>query len=81
MLIGVYRFAFEPWHSAVEFKRYLRRFLHEFPRINTLAGIDRTRYNQYDSVILPIETYLKNNGVDFRYGKSPLPPDFSKSSY
>jgi len=32
-------FAFQPWHSAVEFKRYLHRFIHEFERINTLAGV------------------------------------------
>lgn len=63
------RFAFEPWHSAVEFKRYLHRFVQEFPRINTLAGVDRTPLNQYDSIILPIETYLKAQGVDFRYGR------------
>jgi oleate hydratase len=70
------RFAFEPWHSAVEFRRYLHRFIQEFPRINSLAGVDRTPYNQYDSIILPIDTYLKSRGVDFRYGKlsqGPLP--------
>ena len=66
------RFAFQPWHSAVEFHRYLHRFIQEFPRINSLAGVDRTPYNQYDSVILPIERYLKAQGVQFRYGKSPL---------
>lgn len=60
-------FAFEPWHSAVEFKRYLHRFIHEFPRINSLAGVDRTPYNQYDSIIRPTETYLKAQGVEFRY--------------
>ncbi|RDL32988.1 Uncharacterized protein BP5553_08427 [Venustampulla echinocandica] len=60
-------FAFQPWHSAVEFRRYLHRFIHEFKRINTLAGVDRTPLNQHDSIILPIETYLKAQGVDFRY--------------
>ncbi|KAH6672158.1 67 kDa myosin-cross-reactive antigen family protein [Halenospora varia] len=60
-------FAFEPWHSAVEFKRYLHRFIQEFPRINSLAGVDRTPYNQYDSIILPIERYLKAQGVEFRH--------------
>src|SRR5712691_4493520 len=29
-------FAFQPWHSAVELKRYLHRFMNEFPRIETL---------------------------------------------
>ncbi|MDT9001884.1 oleate hydratase [Paucibacter sp. APW11] len=58
-------FAFQPWHSAVEFKRYLHRFVHEFPRIHTLAGVDRSPLNQYDSVILPIETWLRGQGVQF----------------
>ena len=39
-------FAFQPWHSAVEFKRYLHRFMLEFSRIETLAGVERTIYNQ-----------------------------------
>ena len=39
-------FAFQPWHSAVEFKRYLHRFLLEFSRIETLAGVKRTVFNQ-----------------------------------
>jgi oleate hydratase len=34
-------FAFQPWHSAVEFKRYLHRFIKEFTRIETLAGVKR----------------------------------------
>ncbi|KAH6714810.1 myosin-cross-reactive antigen [Leptodontidium sp. MPI-SDFR-AT-0119] len=70
-------FAFEPWHSAVEFKRYLHRFVQEFPRINSLAGVDRTPYNQYDSIILPIETYLKAQGVEFRYDTKVTSLSFS----
>lgn len=61
-------FAFEPWHSAVEFKRYLHRFFHELPRISDLSGVRRTEYNQYDSIILPITEWLKKQGVDFQYG-------------
>lgn len=61
-------FAFLPWHSAVEFKRYVHRFIHEFPRINTLAGVDRSPFNQYDSVILPIESWLKQQDVQFATG-------------
>ena len=56
-------FAFQPWHSAVEFKRYLHRFIMEFSRIETLAGVKRTIYNQYDSLILPLESWLKRQGV------------------
>jgi oleate hydratase len=58
----------------VEFRRYLHRFIQELPRINTLAGVDRTPYNQYDSIILPLTQYLINAGVEIKYGKSKLAP-------
>ena len=56
-------FAFQPWHSAVEFKRYLLRFMMEFARIETLAGVKRTIYNQYDSLVVPLEKWLAVQGV------------------
>ncbi len=58
-------FAFQPWHSAVEFKRYLHRFMLEFTRIETLAGVKRTIYNQYDSMVLPLQAWLSAKGVHF----------------
>jgi oleate hydratase len=56
-------FAFQPWHSAVEFKRYLHRFMMEFSRIETLAGVKRTVYNQYDSLVRPLQHWLAAQGV------------------
>ena len=56
-------FAFQPWHSAVEFKRYLHRFMLEFSRIETLAGVKRTVFNQYDSLVLPLQAWLRGQGV------------------
>ncbi|MEG2029821.1 MAG: oleate hydratase [Janthinobacterium sp.] len=56
-------FAFQPWHSAVEFKRYLHRFMMEFSRIETLAGVKRTVYNQYDSLVRPLVAWLQEQGV------------------
>jgi oleate hydratase len=58
-------FAFQPWHSAVELKRYLHRFMNEFPRIETLAGVKRTVYNQYDAIVLPLTSWLEKQGVRF----------------
>ncbi|WP_158976486.1 oleate hydratase [Cellulophaga sp. L1A9] len=58
-------FAFSPWHSAVEFKRYLHRFMQEFPNVETMTGVKRTIYNQYDSMILPLQVWLKSHGVNF----------------
>jgi oleate hydratase len=56
-------FAFQPWHSTVEFRRYLHRFLLEFSRIETLAGVKRTIYNQYDSLVAPLQHWLQEQGV------------------
>ena len=58
-------FAFQKWSSLFEFKRYMERMIFEFPRIETLEGVTRTQYNQYESVILPIKEYLEKAGVDF----------------
>jgi oleate hydratase len=61
-------FAFQPWHSAVEFKRYLHRFMLEFTRIETLGGVRRTVYNQYDSLVRPLQRWLTNRGVRMMKG-------------
>jgi len=58
-------FAFQPWHSAVEFKRYLVRFTHMVSGFNTLGGIMRTVYNQYDSLVRPLHRWLEERGVQF----------------
>jgi oleate hydratase len=61
-------FAFQPWHSAIELKRYLHRFMLEFTRIETLAGVKRTVFNQYDSLVLPLQAWLKSHDVQFITG-------------
>jgi oleate hydratase len=58
-------FAFQPWHSAVEFKRYLVRFAHMVAGFNRLQGIMRTVYNQYDSLVRPLHQWLDEHGVVF----------------
>ncbi|OIK85548.1 oleate hydratase [Oenococcus oeni] len=58
-------FAFKKESSAMELRRYMNRMILEFSRINTLEGVTRTPYNQYESIILPMWKYLENNGVEF----------------
>ena len=58
-------FAFQPWHSAVEFKRYLVRFAHMVEGFDRLKGIMRTVYNQYDSLVRPLRKWLDERGVVF----------------
>ena len=70
-------FAFQNWHSAIELKRYLLRFAQELPRIHTLAGVRRTRLNQYDSIVAPIQRWLAERGVVTEYGTRVTDVDFS----
>lgn len=63
-------FAFEKWHSVVEVKRYEERFMHLIGGLNRLEGILHTEYNQYDSLILPLITWLKENQVSIESGCS-----------
>lgn len=70
-------FAFQNWHSAIELKRYFVRFTQEFDRIHTLAGVRRSVFNQYDSVIRPIEVWLEGRGVDVRFNTRVEDVDFS----
>ncbi|MCZ4119713.1 oleate hydratase [Streptomyces sp. H39-S7] len=56
-------FAFEPWHSAIEFRRYLNRFVHLFKTFDTMSGIYRTKFNQFDSIVRPLLKWLTDQGV------------------
>lgn len=63
-------FAWQEWSSIFEFQRYMKRMLLEFSRIETLEGVTRTPYNQYESVILPLKKFLDNYKVDFSLKKT-----------
>ena len=58
-------FAFEEWHSAIEMRRYLTRFIHHTQDISDLSCLKFGRYNTYDSFILPLSEDLKKLGVNF----------------
>ena len=60
-------FAFENWHSALEMKLYLKRYIHHIGGLPDFTALRFTRYNQYESIILPMVTYLKEHGVEFQY--------------
>lgn len=72
-------FAFQNWHSAVELKRYFLRFVQEFSRIHSLSGVRRTKYNQYDSIIRPLQRYMLARGVDVRFATRVIDIDFDQS--
>ena len=58
-------FAFEEWSSALEMKRYLQRYVHHIDGLPDFTALRFTRYNQYDSMILPLLHYLESHGVEF----------------
>ena len=70
-------FAFENWHSALEMKLYLKRYIHHIGGLPDFTALRFTRYNQYESIILPMVTYLKDHGVQFYYDTKVVDVQFS----
>lgn len=60
-------FAFENWHSALEMKLYIQRFIHHIGGLPDFKALKFTRYNQYESMILPMVEYLEAHNVQFQY--------------
>lgn len=60
-------FAFETWHSALEMKLYIQRFVHHIGGLPDFSALKFTKYNQYESLILPMVKYLEDHGVRFEY--------------
>ncbi|KAL5342670.1 oleate hydratase [Aspergillus crustosus] len=60
-------FALQPWHSAIEFKRHLRKYLEDISSLNSVKTTNRTEFNFFESAVGPLTTYLKDEGVDFRF--------------
>ena len=52
-------FAFENWHSALEMKLYFQRFIHHISGLPDFSALKFTKYNQYESLILPMKKYLR----------------------
>ncbi len=61
-------FAFENWHSALEMKRYVQRYIHHIGGLPDFSALRFTKYNQYESMILPMVKYLEHSGVQFHFG-------------
>jgi oleate hydratase len=60
-------FAFEEWHSALEMKLYLHRFVHHIGGLPDFTALKFTKYNQYESLVLPLTRWLTDQGVTFRF--------------
>lgn len=55
-------FAFRTRSSAQELRRYMHQMIYEFTQIEHLVGVNRTRYNQYESIMKPLINYLEKEG-------------------
>jgi oleate hydratase len=60
-------FAFQNWHSVLEMKLYMHRFLHLMDGLNDMTSLVFPKYNQYDSFVLPLMNWLKAQGVKTQY--------------
>lgn len=69
-------FAFEQWHSALEMKLYLHRFVHHIGGLPDFSALKFTKYNQYESLTLPLYRWLLDQGVTFEFDTEVTDIDF-----
>ncbi|MFE3055037.1 oleate hydratase [Nocardia sp. NPDC059239] len=69
-------FAFEEWHSALEMKLYLHRFIHHIGGLPDFSALKFTKYNQYESLVLPLRRWLSDQGVTFKFDTTVTDVDF-----
>lgn len=56
-------FAFENWHSLLEMKLYMHRFLDAIDGLNDMSALVFPKYNQFDSFVVPLTKMLRDKGV------------------
>ncbi|MBF4692583.1 oleate hydratase [Fusibacter ferrireducens] len=72
-------FAFQNWHSALEMKLYIKRFVHHIGGLPDFKALRFTKYNQYESLILPMVKYLEEHNVKFHYNTQVVNVEFDIS--
>ncbi len=65
-------FAFKDDQSALEMKRYMQRYIHHIGGLPDFTALRFTKYNQYESMVLPMVKYLEENGVQFHYSTTVM---------
>lgn len=73
-------FAFRVESSAQELRRYMHQMIYEFTQIEHLVGVNRTRYNQFESIMLPLIKYLEGQGCKFVMNSRVEAFDFKETS-
>jgi len=69
-------FAFENWHSALEMKLYIKRFIHHIGGLPDFKALRFTKYNQYESMVLPMIKYLESFNVQFHFNTKVVNVEF-----
>ncbi len=72
-------FAFRTKSSAQELRRYMHQMIYEFTQIEHLIGVNRTRYNQFESIMLPLINYLEDQGCQIVLNRLVTDFDFKDS--
>lgn len=70
-------FAFENWHSALEMKLYMNRFIHHVGGLPNLSALQFSRHDQFTSFVQPMIQYLEEHGAHFEYGVTVENVEFS----
>ncbi len=73
-------FAFRTKSSAQELRRYMHQMIYEFTQIEHLVGVNRTRYNQYESIMMPLINYLKDQGCHIILNRRVTDWDFKDTT-
>lgn len=60
-------FAFQNWHSVLEMKLYLHRFLDAVDGFADMSTLVFPKYDQFDSFVRPLSKMLHDKGVTVRY--------------
>ncbi|NVK38998.1 MAG: oleate hydratase [Gammaproteobacteria bacterium] len=71
-------FAFQNWHSVLEMKLYMHRFLHLMDGLNDMTALVFPKYNQYDSFVRPLMNWLQQQGVSIQYNTNVADIDLSQ---
>ena len=65
-------FAFENWHSALEMKLYIKRYIHHIGGLPDFSALRFTRYNQYDP-LQPVRVDDPADGEVSRIARRAVP--------
>ena len=71
-------FSFQSWHSLIELKRYILRFYHVSPQLSSLECVQLAPCNEYESIVLPLSKWLRDQGVRFEHNIQVVDLEFNR---